>query len=146
MKSKTMFLTATLFLIAAVVSCDKKDAPALPDVNSSTVIDPALYEKTNPMLVSDVRVIGDVMQVKISASGCDGSTWKARLIDSGSIAKSNPVQRKAKIEFTNMEACLAFFSKIFIFDLKPLRVGSSNEVNVILDLGNGKTESVLYKY
>lgn len=132
MKTKVMFLTAALFLITLVSSCDKKDTPELVDANSTTVVDATLYEKTNPVNVTDIKVLNDSLYVRISASGCDTKTWKARLIDAGSIAYSMPVQRKAKIEFTNLEECLAALAKTFAFDLKPLRIGSAKEVNIVL--------------
>ena len=69
----------------------------------------------------------------ITASGCDGSTWKARLVDKSVLACSDPAQGLAKINFENLEACQAAISKTFIFDLKPPRMKSRSKVSINLD-------------
>lgn len=138
------FRIFTLFLFfIALASCENEKVE-IPDVNSKTIISPELYEKPDDFkTIIEAKIIGDVLEVIIGASGCDGSTWEVQLIDKGVVMESYPVQRFAKIGFTNKELCAAVISKTFTFDLKPLRVKGDNRVSFNLD---GWDKSLLYVY
>lgn len=137
----------TLFLFAiSLLSCDKNDKEEIdiPEINSETIVNQALYENTEGMKINiEPKIVADVLVVTITASGCDGSTWKAQLIDKDALAYSDPVQRFAKIKFENLEACLAVITKTFTFDLKSLRVKNENKVSINLEGWKG---GLLYKY
>lgn len=93
----------------------------------------------------DAEIIGDVVKVTIGASGCDGSTWEARLISEGGVIKTNPPKCEVKIEFINKEVCAAVLTKVFVFDLKPLRWSDTKKVEIVLTSDKG-AKSLLYKY
>ncbi|WP_298649913.1 hypothetical protein [uncultured Proteiniphilum sp.] len=114
-----------------------------PDINAPTIIDTELYNGISGVNVLDAEIIGDVLKVSIGASGCDGSTWEARLISAGGIIKTNPPQREVKIEFINKEVCAAALTKTFVFDLKPLRVKEIRKVSIHLE---GWPHLLLYTY
>lgn len=132
MKLILQFFSVCLFT-AVFFSCDKNEAMPS-EVDSTTITDSKRYKQlSGDVPISGVRMEGDELYVTLTASGCDGSRWEARLVDSGMVAESYPVQRFAKIEFVNNEVCLAVISRTFLFDLKPLRVKGNREVIIHLD-------------
>jgi|AGTN01.2.fsa_nt_gi hypothetical protein len=142
---KTICPFVIVWIIAMTFfSCDKHVINP-PDINARTIIDTELYNGISGVAVFDAEIIGDVLQVTIGASGCDGSTWEARLISAGGVIKTNPPQREVKIEFINKELCAAVLTKTFVFDLKPLRWDNTEEVQIVLISDSGR-KSVLYKY
>ncbi len=82
------------------------------------------------------------MEIEIQAGGCGGISWKVDLIDAGSVAESNPEQRKLKISLENKEVCLAIVNKTYTFDLRPVRT-ANNAVLLNLELWE---EPILYEY
>ncbi|MFK8059174.1 MAG: hypothetical protein AB8B78_03690 [Polaribacter sp.] len=135
MKLKNIFLIVFLTLLG----CSETEEE---DFNSCTsncvIIDNNLYKntKTNNYTVSDVKLNGDLLTIKINASGCDGNSWQATLVDANEIAESNPVQRYIKLSLENKEACLAVFNKDFTFNIKKLK---ENQTEIILNLEGWKT-------
>ncbi|GAB1857326.1 hypothetical protein MHTCC0001_21620 [Flavobacteriaceae bacterium MHTCC 0001] len=79
----------------------------------------------------------------VGASGCDGSTWTFKLVDSGSVAESLPVQRLLKLEFKNQEDCSAVFKRRLSFNLEPLQIKGNNTIILNLD---GWDNTVTYSY
>ncbi len=75
-------------------------------------------------VIEDAVIEGDCLLITLAASGCNGESWRAALLDSGAIAESLPPQRSIRIDFINPEACLAFFRRTYSFDLRPLRTSS----------------------
>lgn len=134
----------TLFLfLTALFSCDNEKIYT-PVVNTETIISPELYEKPDDdKTIIDARIVGDLLVVTVGASGCDGSTWTGLLIDKGLVAESYPVQRFVRVKFTNKEFCLASVSRVFSFDLKPLRVNGDNRITICL---TGWEKNLLYVY
>lgn len=140
---KTFRILTLLLFFIALISCENEKVE-IPDVNSETIVNPELYEEPDDFkTIIEAKVIGDILEVTIGASGCDGSTWEVQLIDKGTVAESYPVQRFAKIMLINKEDCRAYFTRIFTFDLKPLRVKGENKVSINLD---GWNKSLLYIY
>lgn len=142
-----MKLIIQLFLVFLMVimpfSCEKNEADST-IVNAETVIHTALYEELdNSVPIKEVKIIGDELHVTITDGGCNGSRWKAKLIDSGKLTYSNPPQRFAKIEFMNNEECEALITRTFVFNLKPLRAQGSRKVNINLD---GWPKQLSYAY
>lgn len=141
---KTICQFIIWIIVMTFFSCDK-NVTDTPDINARTIIDTELYNELSGVNVIDAEIIGDVLKVTIGASGCDGSTWEARLVSAGGVIKTNPPKREVKIEFINKELCAAVLTKVFIFDLKPLRWSDTNEVQIVLISDNGK-KSILYEY
>lgn len=95
---------------------------------NQVIVDKKLYNSTETKYYSikKVEVSDNLLTITISSSGCNGTTWIANLIDSGDIAESSPVQRYAKIQLKNQEACLAIVTKDFTFNISDLKVGEKN--------------------
>lgn len=136
-------LLPVCLLTVMMFSCEKNGSDSS-NVNAETVIHTAQYEELGDNIpIREAKIMGDELHVTITDSGCSGSRWTAKLVDSGKLAYSNPPQRFAKIEFVNNEDCEALITRTFVFDLKPLRVTGSQKVSINLD---GWTKQLLYTY
>lgn len=91
----------------------------------------------------DAEIVDNCLNLEIEASGCDGSTWEFKLLDSGAVAESFPEQRFLKFQLINKELCDAIFRKTVSFDLTPLKVSGSSEI--ILNI-QGLESALSYKY
>lgn len=134
--------------IAGVNTCPDFDKNAINEIvlwenkslqNEIVSIDSNLYEKTktNNYTITNVQLSGDLITIKISASGCSGGSWKAALVDANEILESQPVQRNIKLSLENNEACLAVFEKEFTFNIKMLK---ENYSEVLLNLKGWNTQ------
>lgn len=124
-------------------SCEERDIDFESEHERSHKVWLTFKESSGNTPLREVLIKGDELYVTITASGCDGSRWDTRLIDSGKLAYSNPPQRYAKIEFVNNEICLAVISRTFVFDLKPLRAKETRKVCINLE---GWIQPLLYIY
>ena len=129
MKLKSIFLITFL----AFFACSDTEETDLNLCNNCVVVNKTVYNNTNTTNYSITNVVlnGDLLTIKISASGCSGNTWKATLIDSGAIAESFPIQRFIKIAFENNEDCLAVVGQDFTFNIKELK---ENQPTITLNL------------
>lgn len=143
MKTIVRALSILLFVFV-FFGCSKPDVD-LSDVNSTTIVDTEIYSEVSGATIIDAEIVGDVLKITIGASGCDGNTWKARLVSAEGVIKTNPPKREVKIEFTNPELCHAVIAKTFVFDLKPLRWSDTRELYIVIHT-NGENKSLLYKY
>ncbi len=97
--------------------------------------------KTPDDKIGRIEIIGNCLHIMFHDSGCDGNSWKAKLVDSGTVGKSSPAQRFLRLSFENPEICTAFVGKEFSFDIEPLQVAGGNKLT--LNIGN---KSILYEY
>lgn len=130
MKKLKYIFTITLFVCFA---CSETEDNSFNLCNDCVVIDNDLYKNTatNNYTITDIQLNEDLLTIKISASGCDGNSWAATLIDANEIAESNPIQRFIKLSLENKELCLAVFEKEFTFNIKKLK---ENQSKIILNL------------
>ncbi|MEQ8627567.1 hypothetical protein [Ekhidna sp.] len=121
-------LTSILFMIV-IGSCVSDDGN---DQSSGVIIKESIYAQTETdnYTITEASIEGDILNVTIQSSGCDGSLWEAKLVDSGAIAESYPVQRFAKVSLTNTEMCDAIVTRSFTFDITPLRVEDQLYLNL----------------
>ncbi|TBN02732.1 hypothetical protein EYD45_11445 [Hyunsoonleella flava] len=114
--------------------------------DDTVIIDEGLYNNliSDSFLLSKVEIIDDCLNIELGASGCDGSTWEFRLVDSGAVAESLPEQRYLKFQFVNKEDCLAAFERNVSFNLKPLQI--DNGVNKVILNIEGWESSLTYSY
>ncbi|MEM9834849.1 MAG: hypothetical protein AAF828_00015 [Bacteroidota bacterium] len=92
-------------------------------------------------LVSDIPPAADVPQgieasvdgfclsITVGYSGCSSDSWTMELYSTGEIAESLPTQSRASFVFNDAapgedQACLAFFTKTFEFDVAPYLQGA----------------------
>lgn len=106
-------------------------------------IDPQAYETDpdHPFTLTDMSIDGDCLKIKISASGCSGETWIVKLIDSGVVAESNPCQMYLRISLENYEACEAWITKEYSFNIKSLQIAGDNRVQLHVS-----GETIIYEY
>lgn len=110
----------------------------------SVIIDEGLYANApaDPLEIIDLSIVNDSLKIKFSAGGCNGSSWEVKLIDSGAILESFPVQRNLRLSLKNEELCKAIVFKEIAFDISKLQVkGSKIQLNV-----TNSNNSVLYEY
>lgn len=133
-----------LFSLLAVVisSCEKNELDSSNVDIGTRIHTEEQNEPDGNTLIREALIKSDELHITITASGCDGSRWTARL-DRGSLAYSNPPQWFAKIEFVDNEDCEALVSRTFVFDLKPLRVKEVRKVNINLE---GWSKQLSYTY
>lgn len=143
---KTNILVIGLIAVfLGFTSCNRFDPdPEPPVCDYNVVVDAQLYEKgtSSFFTLSDVNIVEDCLTLSVTSSGCSGDSWKFKLVDSGVIAESYPVQRYMRLLLTNNELCDAVITKKVSFNLTPIRTG---EHKVIIHLKNWD-ESLLYTY
>lgn len=123
-------LPVILFIIAAI-SCESDK----PDTSFSgvAVVSDELYNNTvsDIFMISDAHIEGDTLLVRFSASCCSGKSWKVKLVSAGSIIKTLPPQRYARLILENPELCEALCTRTAAFNLKPARVtGGELKINL----------------
>ncbi|PKO97528.1 MAG: hypothetical protein CVU12_00660 [Bacteroidetes bacterium HGW-Bacteroidetes-7] len=138
-----MFVIGVFGIIA--ISCTKQAAPPVEEQEGVAVLSYTrfLEQGSSHYVINKASVSGDNLEIEISASGCSGMTWKVGLVDSEIIAKSLPIQRYMRVTFENMELCLAYFTKKYTFDLKPIRVQGYNKIHINL---NNWHSPLIYSY
>ena len=78
--------------------------------------------------IMEMQIEGDCLKIRFGASGCDGSTWAVKLIDSGMVAESYPCQRTLRLTLDNKELCDAFITKEIAFNIKDLQIRGDDRV------------------
>ena len=141
---KIISVCCCFMLLFMNTQCDEDDIQSSP-CDQMVVIDDGFFNSavSSEFMFQSAEIIENCLNVSISASGCDSSTWSMVLVDSGAVAESLPEQRFLKFVFTNNEVCLAVFSQERSFDISNLQVEGSNEI--ILNI-EGFPESITYQY
>ena len=102
-------------------------------------------DSSSNFTINSVEIINNCLKINFGASGCDGSSWQEKLIDSEDILESSPVQRNLIFSLENSELCLAYFTKEVSFDISSLQI--DNESSLILNISNGENNfELLYEY
>lgn len=135
----TMMKKIFLYMLLISLSCSDSVDVNFDLCNECVIIDNALYNssKAANFTINNVFLHEDFLTIKIGASGCGSSSWKATLVDANQILESNPIQRNITIIFENNEACLAVFEKEFTFNIKKLKEDQSK---IILNLNGWNTQ------
>ena len=109
-----------------------------------TIVSEAQFNNApnDTLTIINAVINDDCLEVEFSASGCSGDSWVVKLIDSGAIAESLPVQRTLRLSLQNEEACLAVFTQKISFDLIPIR---TNDNSLLINL-EGWDDQILYTY
>jgi hypothetical protein len=138
---KIVFLT--LILLVAI-SCSENNSINTYDSDFQVIVDEDLYANApaDPLEIIDLTIVNDSLKISFSSGGCDGSSWDVKLIDSGAILESFPVQRNLRLSLKNEELCKAIVMKEIAFDISKLQVeGNSIQLNI-----TNSDKSILYKY
>lgn len=125
-----------LFSLFQIIAC----CPVIEDesmCDEKVIIDKNLFDSApnSSMNITKIEIIGDCLSIDFNASGCNGNSWKVKLIDSEAILKSNPPQRNLRLSLENNELCEAIIYKKISFDISKLRLTGSE---VILNIVNSE--------
>lgn len=122
--------------------CHHEGLPSACD--QQVIISSHLYATapSDQLSIVSAEIIDDYLTIKFGSSGCDGSRWQVKLIDSGQVHYSDPPQRNIRLSLDNDELCDAYIGKEITFDITCLRI-TGNEV--LLNLTDSNTK-ILYKY
>ena len=126
--------------------CEDDDVGIQPtDCDYFAIVDDDQYQNATSgfFQIVSAEINGDCLNLEISASGCDGSTWSLELFASSDIMESMPVQRSIRAVFANNEACLAVFTRTITFDLSNLQIEGATQIMFNLQ---DYSESILYSY
>ena len=71
--------------------------------------------------IIDMKIEGNCLKIKFSASGCSGNSWNVKLIGLGNYDKSSPPQTTLRLSLDNKEICTAVITKEVSFNLDPVK-------------------------
>ena len=113
------------------------------DCDHNVIVSPTEYENVPGSFFNTqiIGISGNCLTIRFVGSGCDGSSWVMKLVDSGSIAESNPCQRWLKCFLESTELCEALITKEASFNIEDLQISGDNKVLLRI---NG--EDILYEY
>ncbi len=137
-------IIGTIIIGLSITSCDKETD------NFSTVCDQSVIVSKNKystapndqLTIISAELNDDCLKINFASSGCSGSSWEVKLIDSGVILYSNPPQRNLRLSLKNREMCDAYIGKEITFDVKDLQVKGNKLLLNITNSGN----QILYEY
>ena len=95
------------------------------------------------LMIESVNIEGDCLHIQFSALGCDGESWKLKLIDSSHILDSDPCQRYLRLSLKNDENCTTRIVKDVYFDLSSIQDSETGNIAFTL-MNSGST--FLYEY
>lgn len=135
-----LLIVISIFFV--LISCNES-TDSLSGCGKTVIISAKEYNNApkDQLVINDLIIEVDCLKINFSSSGCDGSKWVVKLIDSGIIAELYPVQRTLRLSLDNPEACDAYISKEISFDIRKLRVEGNDKVWL-----NIPGQSILYEY
>ena len=140
--------TINIFLVTIIISvlstaCENDDK-IKESCDEEVIISRYEYDNApnDQLSIISVEIVDNCLKINFGSSGCDGSTWELKLIDSGDIMESLPPQRTIRLSLKNDELCLAYFTKEVIFDISALKLEGNS---VILNIDNYE-DQVIYEY
>ena len=135
-KFQTIIICALVILSAC--SCSKN---TLPDGNpdGSLIVSQSAFSNDAPdnYSIKNASISGDSLIVEITSGGCSGKSWVLKVVDSGAVAESYPVQRFIKIFLENKETCKALITRRFAIDITPLKVVGEDRIIINLERWRG---------
>lgn len=113
------------------------------DCDQNVIISETEYRDaiSDPFSITKIEIIENCLNITFSASGCDGSTWEIKLIDSRLVVESNPCQRSLKLILQNKEICTAVPSKEISFNIEDLQIEGNDKTTL-----NISGEMITYEY
>lgn len=148
--SKNILFKLLIIIMLVFVGCKGDDSNCCPNPNPTncnkfSLVNEAKYNQvsTSNYGIDNVVLNGDCLEITLSSSGCNPDNWDMNLIFFEDVMESNPIQRNAKVELINNEACLAVFKKTVSFDLTTIQMIGQNKVLINIQ---GWNTSILYQY
>lgn len=135
------FLALTLLFCT---SCSGGNDPDPNGCDQGTVISANSFRDapSGELTINSMEIVNDCLKISFSASGCNGESWKVKLIDSGSIKESDPPQRDLRLSLDNEEMCQAYITRELSFNISELKVDGGRVVLILTNSG----DQILYEY
>ena len=142
---KTLKLLFEIIIIGlSSTSCDKENDNLSTVCDQSVIISKDKYSTapSDQLSIISAELNDDCLKINFASSGCNGSSWEVKLIDSGVILYSDPPQRNLRLSLKNQELCDASIGKEITFDVKKLQLSGNK---VLLNIINSENP-ILYEY
>ena len=97
---------------------------------------------SDELTINSLEIDDNCLKINFRSGGCNGDTWELKLIDSGDILESLPLQRNLRLSSKNEELCKALITKELTFDISNLQVDGNP---VQLNIANSD-DNILYEY
>ncbi len=123
-------------MLCLFFACKKDEAPEVRTATCSTptIVDADLYKDApdDYFEMLNATIDGDCLFLRIRfGGGCD--VLDAKLLDSGDIAESLPVQRTLRLSLTDNDFCKALVTENLTFNLSDIRTPTENKILLNLD-------------
>lgn len=134
----------TIIIGLSFTSCNKETDNRSTVCDQSVIISKDKYNSApgDHLTIINAKLNDDCLKINFASSGCSGSSWEVKLIDSGVILYSNPPQRNLRLSLKNQELCAAVIGKEITFNVKDLQINGNK---VILNITNSG-DQILYEY
>ncbi|UJH68729.1 hypothetical protein [Allomuricauda sp. SCSIO 65647] len=142
---KNHYASLILSLALTLVSCNSDDNSPTSDIcDFLGIVSNSQFNNTNTdnYVIQSVDLQGDCLQIEIASGGCDGDSWKVRLIGAANVDDSLPPMRSIILRLDNQELCEAFITKTYSFELTPFRDSGDS---ILLRL-EGWEDPILYSF
>lgn len=111
--------------------------------NEGAIKSSQLYDmNSSETIIHEVSISGDCLNIGFSMVGCSEGDWDVKLIDSGRIAESYPVQRYLKLLVENPGDCKVKITKNISFNIGCLKTQGDS---MLLNLKNWE-QQIHYTY
>lgn len=137
-------LTLILIIIGFLSCSSDDDKGSQNNCDFETIISAEQFVNApnGQLKINSLAINGNCLKINFSSGGCDGTTWKLKLIDSGNIMESNPPQRNLRLSLKNEELCEAYITKELTFDISNLKVDVNKvQLNIL-----NTDKNILYEY
>ncbi len=133
-----------LSLIVLSASCKKEDDNKPITCDQKVLISSSEYNTApdDALHINSISLVDNCLKIEFGASGCSGSSWQLKLIDSEAVQKSEPPQRTLRLSLKNEELCEAYITKELSFDISELQIGGNKVILNIKDYA----EQIEYNY
>lgn len=132
----------TLLCCSLLISCTDDD-PSFMSSEQVIISDSELDSAPRDALeIQSLSIDGDRLTIRFSASGCDGDSWKVRLIGSEFVLEPIPPIRAMLLSLDNDEDCEALITREMTFDISPTRTSSPSTWLNFIDTDH----RILYEY
>ena len=144
-ENAVMKIVLSLLLCVSLMNCSNdgdNDDHALCDAQTLISAEQYAAAPADYLVVNQLEIKDHCLKINFSSSGCSGSSWIVKLIDSGAVALSDPPQRNLRLSLKNEEMCEAFITKEISFDISNLQVdGNRVHLNIV-----NSDKQILYRY
>ena len=128
-------------ILVLLCSCNSDDDTNNKECGDAIIINEQLFLQDSPgnFVILNAQIIENCISIEIGASGCDANSWGTILVTDGMETASIPPARLLSFKLTNLEDCLAYFTRVYSFDL------GIDEQTVIYSL-EGWPDELIYNY